>query len=207
MMSKAHSARPPTSSASTDPPMTPGAVPRNSRVMLTARPASSSPMGVAEDTPSRWKVDIVLPKEISRKQRAASAGFTKFLPSPPKQHLTTSMANTEPMKGMYTGTSGERESASIRPVTIALPSSQVSGLWQSLSNANSVATADATATTTTMRAFRPLTTMPTTAVGSIDSSTTRMMNAVVHLSRVWGPEEIFNAVFIFYLLPRRACAP
>ena len=36
--SMAHSARPPTSSASTEEPMTPGAVPRNMEVMLTALP-------------------------------------------------------------------------------------------------------------------------------------------------------------------------
>ena len=150
---------------------------------------------------------MALPKEISRKQRAASAGLTKFLPRPPKQHLTTSMANRLPITGRCSGTPGDRHSASIRPVTTALPSFQVSGLWHSLSNANSAATAVATESSTTSSACRPFTTMPTSVTGSMASSTTRMMNAVVHRSRAWGLEERFSIVFTSCRPLPRACAP
>ena len=57
--------------------------------------------------------------------------------------------------GDLIGTVGDSASASIRPVTTALPSFQVSGLWQSLSNANSLSTAEATLSSTTSSACRP----------------------------------------------------
>ena len=38
-------------------------------------------------------------KEISRKHLAARAGFTKFLPRPPKAHFTTRIAKMEPITG------------------------------------------------------------------------------------------------------------
>ena len=52
MISSAHSARPPIISASTEEPMTPGAVPRNIEEMFTALPCISSATGVAPETPS-----------------------------------------------------------------------------------------------------------------------------------------------------------
>ena len=149
---------------------------------------------------------MLVPKEISRKQRAASAGFRKFLPRPPKQHFTTSMANMAPMTGSIRGVSGDRHSASIRPVTTAEKSFQVSPLWHSRSKANSEATAVNTDTSTTSSAWKPWNTTPRIVAGISVSVTTFMMKAVVHLSRTCGLEDRFNALFIFYLLPLRACA-
>ena len=86
--------------------MTPVEVPRN--MLVTSRLAGTpllmaserTARGVAELTPSsagNWV--ITLPKLSSRKHRPASAGLMKFLPRPPKQHLATKMANTEPRTG------------------------------------------------------------------------------------------------------------
>ena len=126
MMSMLHSSRPPASSARMELPMT-----------------------------TTGLIAIALAKEISRKQRAASAGLMKFLPSPPKQPLQTTMANTEPITGIYRGVCGPRERASSRPVTTALPSQIVLGFLQILQNSHSVATADTTARATMPKAFQP----------------------------------------------------
>ncbi len=55
----------------------------------------------------------------SRNTRAVAAGLAKFLPSPPKSILTTMIANTPPMTGMYHGARGGRFKPKIRPVTNA----------------------------------------------------------------------------------------
>ena len=87
-------------------PMTPLAVPRN--MLVTSRssrvPAAMASdrtfNGVADVTPSRaGNLVMAVPKEISRKHRPARAGLMKFLPRPPKQHLTTKMAKMEPRMG------------------------------------------------------------------------------------------------------------
>ena len=190
--------------------MTPSVRPRNILVTFTGSPFISSATGVAEDTASTAKLDIALPKEISRKQRPARAGLMKFLPRPPKQHLQTSMANMLPSTGRCSGTDGDSDRASSRPVTAALPSFQVSGLWHSLSNTSSHSTAVNTLSRTTSSACTPKWITPTSVAGNSASSTTRMMKAVVHRSRTWGLEERFSIVFIFYLppaQPARAFAP
>ena len=143
------------SSASADPPMTDGANPRNSAVTSTASPAFKAAIGVAELTPSILKSVMALPKEISRKQRPVSAGFMKFLPRPPKKHLTKRIANTEPMHGRYSGTVGESESASSSPVTTALPSRTVFGYFAIRSNRYSASTAEATEIRMTRNAWSP----------------------------------------------------
>ncbi len=61
-----------------------------------------------------------------RKTRAVAAGLAKFLPRPPKSILTTMIANTPPMTGMYHGARGGRFSPRISPVTRA-DKSNVSG--------------------------------------------------------------------------------
>ena len=42
---------------------------------------------------------MAVPKEISRKLRPARAGFMMLWPRPPKRHLTTRIAKTEPITG------------------------------------------------------------------------------------------------------------
>ena len=183
MMSRPHRMRPPTSSASTEAPMTPFAVPRNIEVMLTVLPAASSATGVAEEMPSSFgKTVMALPNEIRRKQRAASAGLMKFLPRPPKQHLTTRIANTEPMIGSAIGVLGERDRASSMPVTAALPSQIEMRRRVTRQNRSSVRIAAPIAARMIQSACRPLTATPTAAAGSSDAATTYMMNGVDHLS-------------------------
>ena len=100
MISRAQSTTPPKRSAITDDPITPFVFPRNICVTFTALPLNSSATGVAADTPSTLNSVMVFPKEIRRKHLAASAGLTKFFPSPPKQHFTTNIAKKEPMIGI-----------------------------------------------------------------------------------------------------------
>ena len=66
---------------------------------------------------------------------------------------------------------------------------------------NSEPTAEITDTSTTQRALRPKVMMPMTVAGIRASRTIRMIKAVDHLSRTWGPAERFSVWFIFYLLP------
>ena len=125
-------------------------------VISTAPPDFIIPTGVAVVTPSTTcLIAMALPKEISRKQRAASAGLMKFLPSPPKQPLQTTMANTEPITGIYRGVCGPRDRASSRPVTTALPSQIVLGFLHTLQNSHSAATAETIASATMPKAFHP----------------------------------------------------
>ena len=185
MMSRLQSSRPPISSARMELPMTPSAVPRNIFVISTCSKAFRAPTGVAEDTASSEGVIVMaLAKEIIRKHRAARAGLMKFLPSPPKQHLHTMMANTEPITGMYRGVFGPRLSASSSPVTTALPSQIVSGLWQILLKTHSEATAATIANAMIPKACQPCTTIPTTVAGSRLSTTMRIIYGVVHRSLV-----------------------
>ena len=99
MMSNAQRIRPPRRRAAMELPMTAFDVPRNMDVTFTAFPARRSATGVADETMSTLNTVMELLKEISRKQRPASAGLMKFLPRPPKQHLTTRMAKMDPMTG------------------------------------------------------------------------------------------------------------
>ena len=103
-------------------PITALDVPRNIDVTLTALPARSSAIGVGDETMSTLNTVIELLNEIRRKHRPARAGLRKFFPRPPKQHLTTRIAKTDPMIGPYSGVSGESDRARRRPVTAALPS-------------------------------------------------------------------------------------
>ena len=61
-----------------------------------------------------------------------SAGLTKFWPMPPKNCLTTMMATTEPMAAIHSGMDTGRLNARIRPVTTALKSPRVPGLFITL---------------------------------------------------------------------------
>ena len=171
-------------------------VPRNIWVMFTGFPAASSAIGVAALTPSTLKVVIALPKEISRKQRPARAGLMKFLPRPPKQPLATTIANTAPSTGAYSGTLGLRLRASSRPVTAALQSQTEFGFLQIRLKIHSLATALPTLSSTTSSACHPFTMTPTTVVGSRDSSTIFMIKGVVHRSLRCGEEDRLMAVFI-----------
>ena len=130
-------------------------VPRNMEVRLTALPAARLAVGVAEEIPSTAKVFMIRPKLISRKQRPASAGLIKFLPRPPKQHFATTIANTEPIIGIYSGREGLRLRASSRPVTTALPSQMVEGLWAILLKSHSLSTAATMLTATMAAACQP----------------------------------------------------
>ena len=189
-------------------PMTPPAVPRNMFRILTTLPAESSATGVAQVTPSTLYCVMAFGNEMSRKQRAASAGLIKFFPRPPNAHFTTRIAKMPPRTGANSGVSAERVSASIRPVTSADPSRQVSGLRMSLSYRNSVPTELITEARMIQSAFRPWTMTPTAAAGSRVAATTYMMNAVDRLSLTCGPEERFRTVLISHLPPApRACAP
>ena len=58
-------------------------------------------------------------KAITRKIRAAIAGLTKLLPSPPNICLTTTMAKAAPITTMYGGSDTGRFIARRRPVTTA----------------------------------------------------------------------------------------
>ena len=189
MISSPQSTNPPTSIASTELPITPFVVPRNICVILTVLPAVRIATGVAEVTPSAASGNCVmaLPKEIIKKHRAANAGFTKFLPRPPKQHFTTRIANAEPMIGIYSGTIGDSDSASIMPVTAAEPSKMLSLRRVIAQNSHSDPTADTIDARMTNNACQPFTMTPTIAVGSSAISTVCMMNDVVQRSRMCGP--------------------
>ncbi len=58
-------------------------------------------------------------KEISRKHLAASAGFMKFCPRPPKSIFTTRMAKTPPSAAIHRGMVTGRFRANSSPVTTA----------------------------------------------------------------------------------------
>ena len=122
---------------------------------------------------------MTLPKEISRKHRAARAGFIKFLPRPPNRHFTTRMANTLPRTGTYSGTLAGRHRASSRPVTAALPSDTVEGFRVTRQKRASVAIAESIHTAMTRNAWKPLAHTPTTAAGSRDRRTCSMTFPVV----------------------------
>ena len=64
-----------------------------------ARRVAALPVEVGTVIKLRFYEDMPL-KEISRKQRPASAGFIKLCPSPPKKHFTTKIANTDPSTGI-----------------------------------------------------------------------------------------------------------
>ena len=135
---------------------------------------------------------MTLPKEISRKHRAARAGFMKFFPRPPNRHFTTRMANTPPRKGTYSGTLAGRHSASSRPVTAALPSVTVVGFLVTRQKMASVATEESIHTAMTKNAWKPLTHTPTTAAGSRDRTTSSMTFPVVSRLRRWGLADIWG---------------
>ena len=105
--------------------MVPGIRPINIAVTSTCSPAFNMAIGVALATASeKGSVNVVIfpAKEISRKHLAARAGFIQFCPRPPYICFTMMMANTPPRHGIQTGIWGGMLSASIIPVTTALPS-------------------------------------------------------------------------------------
>ena len=73
------------------------------------------------------------PNEMSRKQRAASAGFMKFCPSPPNSIFTIRTANTLPSAAIHSGTVAGRVYAKSTPDTAALQSPTVTGSFMSFS--------------------------------------------------------------------------
>ena len=209
MMSSPHRINPPISIARTELPITPFVVPRNICVILTVLPARRSATGVAEEIPStpRGNLVIAFPNEIIRKHLAASAGFTKFLPRPPKAHLTTRIANIEPRIGMYSGTVGDSDSASIMPVTAADPSRIESLRFVMAQNSHSEPTAATIDARMMNRECHPFTMTPTTAVGRSASNTVCMINEVVQRSRICGPWERCNVLICSLLLPPHVCGP
>ena len=163
--------------------MMPLVLPMHMATMSTLFPAATSASGVAADTPSKVYPVMAAPKEISRKARPAKAGFIMLWPRPPKRHLTTKIANTEPSTGMYTGTSAGRVMASSRPVTTALASLMVLPRLVARLNRYSVTTAAAMETSITNPAYQPWAHTPRTAVGSRASSTSRITVLVERLPR------------------------
>ena len=125
-------------------------------------------------------------KEISRKQRAASAGFIMLCPSPPNSCLTTRMANTPPSAGIHSGIPTGILTARITPVTTADRSPTVTGSFISFSYTSSVSTQDAMQTAITASARQPKAYTPIAHAGSNASATSRMMAVVLAPERTCG---------------------
>ena len=117
-------------------------------------------------------------KASSRNTRAAMAGFTMFLPMPPKQPLTITTANTLPRAHCHSGTLVLRFSASSRPVTTADRSETVCFFPAHRLNRASAKTADATHVTMVHSAETPKITTPAIAAGSSAITTSSIMRQV-----------------------------
>ena len=110
--------------------------------------------------------------------RAVIAGFTIFLPRPPKKHLTTTIAKTEPIAHCQSGTFVERLRARRRPVTTAEKSPTVCFFPIARLKRNSDATALTTQVRITQRAGRPKRITAAIEAGSIAIVTSSMMRDV-----------------------------
>ena len=104
-------------------------VPMNIDRTSTSPPAFSTARGVADETPSYIKLVICPANEMSRKHLAASAGFIKFCPSPPKSCFTTIIPKRQPRMTSPTGIVDGMLSAMRSPVTTALRSAIVMGFF------------------------------------------------------------------------------
>ena len=91
--------------------------------------------------------------DISKKQRAAKAGFIKFCPSPPYNCFTIIIANRAPITGIHRGTVDGRFNARMSPVTTAEQSLIVIGFFIKYSNKYSDNTQVSTDTMTISAAF------------------------------------------------------
>ena len=103
------------------------------------------------------------------------AGFTMFLPIPPKRHLTTTIANTEPITASQILTFVLRLRARRRPVTTAERSPIVCFLPTARLKRNSARTAVATQVRVIQRALRPKMMIPAIVAGSIAITTSSIM--------------------------------
>ena len=87
-------------------------------------PSARTPRGVAVDVASATylgagHVVISVAKEMNRMIRAVMAGFTRFLPMPPKSCLTTMMAAKSPMRSVQIGSPAGTLKAMSMPVSAA----------------------------------------------------------------------------------------
>ena len=133
-------------------PIVPAVRPITISNTFTPSPALIAASGVAPVYASQSKFVIMDVNEISRKQRAPSAGFMKFCPNPPKSIFTTIIANAPPITPIQSGALGGRFSASKSPVTTAEKSAIVTFFFIPLSNMYSAKTVVRTVTSTSKSA-------------------------------------------------------
>ena len=187
----------PTSIATVDvSPITPAVVPRNILRTFTLSPLLSNARGVAPVTPSYVKLVILPANDISRKHLAASAGFMKFCPRPPKSCLTTIIAKTLPNITIQRGIVCGIFIPSKSPVTTALRSPTVIGLCMKYSKRYSETTHVITETTSTASALIPKLTIPKIHAGNNAIHTSSIMRLVDELSRTCGDDDTFNIFII-----------
>ena len=172
-------------------PMVPGIRPMNMSIRFTALPLLSWARGVAVVTPSYVNDVIRAVKQISRKQRAPSAGFMKFCPSPPNSILTTIIAKAAPMTAIHHVASGGRLRARRSPVTTADRSPIVAFLRMSFSKTSSKTTQEAMLTATSSAALNPKRSIPTAVAGSRLIMTKNMIFDVDALLLICGEADTF----------------
>ena len=87
--------------------------------------------------------------------RPTSAGLAKFMPMPPNNCLTSTMATNAPTTAVHKGIVGGRLNARMMPVTTAEQSDTVCGRFIRMLNSASNSTQAATVTATTASARAP----------------------------------------------------
>ena len=107
------------------------------------------------------------------------AGFAKFLPRPPNNPLTATIATSAPNTACHSGMDTGRLYASNTPLTAAERSEMVLGLPQSFSKPHSKNMQAAAHTAVTNSARHPKLITPATSAGASAMSTSRMMLCVV----------------------------
>ena len=103
-----------------------------------------------------------------------------FWPRPPNTCLPMTMANTLPRAAIQTGRAGGRHKANKSPVSTALPSAMVAGLFMILMLIHSAAQAPITLAAITINARRPKKYMPAIAAGRQAKVTSSMARLVVY---------------------------
>ena len=98
---------------------------------------------------------ILTGQEANNIALAANAGFMKLCPKPPKQCFTMAIANMEPMATIHKGAVEGTLNANKMPVTTALKSLTVTGLFNIFCIATSAATANTTETKVTINDLIP----------------------------------------------------
>ncbi len=96
------------------------------------------------------------------------------------------IAKAEPMTGIQSGTLTGRLNAKRSPVTAALQSPTVTGVFVSFCQINSDRTADATLKTVIRSALGPKYSVANINIGIREKMTSRMIEPVEYGARIWG---------------------